>query len=253
MTSAQNMLTSLKRLAVSARRRLRGDRPREFVIADVPANPKTAMCNICGFTPAGDRPRICPRCNTNQRQRSFRQIFAAILEREVFREGILGHALFLSPGLVELSLLRSKFHRSVVSSLYQDFLAEASFVRADVRDLAPFADGQFDYVQACNVLDYVPEMQRAIAAVHRVLRRGGYFVFLVPETTLAEGDAALAVSVHASVTGNYWPDKTSVPLVSVGRATLADMLRETGFQPHEIRVIEPLSARPCTWWVCRRA
>jgi ubiquinone/menaquinone biosynthesis C-methylase UbiE len=136
-------------------------------------------------------------------------------------------------------------------ALNQTYPAEV-FVRADVRDLAPFSDKQFDYVQACNVLDYVPEMRRAIEAAHRVTRANGFFVFLIPEQNLIEGHAEIAVSVHTSVTGKYWPDKASVPSVSVGRETLTEMLKSVGFQPREIQFTEPLSRRPCTWWVCRR-
>lgn len=245
------LFTPLKRFVALVGRRLHSERP--LVIADVPADPRTVVCNICGFTPTHGYARICPRCGTNQRQRSFRQLFATVLEPEIFRASARDGALLLSPGAVELLLLRSKFPRCIISSLYQRFEGEKDFVAADVRDLAPFADGSFDYVQACNVLDYVPEMRSAIEAVRRVLKPNGTFVFLVPEPTLIDGEAPIAVSVRASVTGKYWPDAKAVPLVSVGRTTLFKMLESAGFAAREIRFNEPLSELMCTWWVCQRS
>lgn len=216
------------------------------------ASSAASVCNVCGFASARRTPRICPQCGSNERQRSFRLLFTQILEKDVFDGAMLNHGLLLSPGTVERQHLYPKFQRYVVSALHKQYAGENAFVSADVRDLAPFADHDFDYVQACNVLDYVPEMQRALESIHRVIRPGGFFVFLVPESTLLERDAELAVSVRPSVTGNYWPDKAAVPLVSVGRTTLANMLNDTGFKAREIRIIEPLCAKQCTWWLCRR-
>jgi SAM-dependent methyltransferase len=116
----------------------------------------------------------------------------------------------------------------------------------------PFANQSFDYVQACNVLDYVPELQCAIQAIHRVTRPNGIFVLLLPEISLVDGHAEIAVSLRPSVTGDYWPDQATVPRVHLGRQTLAAMLRQSGFEPEEIRFREPLSGLHCTWWICRR-
>jgi SAM-dependent methyltransferase len=119
-----------------------------------------------------------------------------------------------------------------------------------VRDLTPFADAAFDYVQASNVLDYVPEMAHAIGAVHRVLRPSGVFVLLIPQGNLLKGDAPLVASIRTSVSGSYWPKKMDVPYVQVGRKTLAAMLRHAGFEAREIKIEEPLSGLICTWWLC---
>jgi SAM-dependent methyltransferase len=142
--------------------------------------------------------------------------------------------------------------RHVVSSLYQTYSNVGPFVRADVRDLAPFPDESFDYVQACNVLDYVPEIEQALRAAHRVLRPGGIFVFLIPEGNLLRGNQPASVSFRPTVTGDYWPDRTQVPFLRLGRQMLSDMLKQTGFELEEIRVQEALSALQCTWWLCRR-
>jgi len=212
---------------------------------------RTPTCNVCGFVSTEGRIRICPSCQTNQRQRSFKQLLTETLEPNLFAQGTWRDALLLSPGAVERALLAMKFKRHIVSSLHQ-VLPGNNFVRADIVDLAPFADGSFDFVEACNVLDYVPKMERAIQSVYRVIRPKGAFVFLIPEHNLADGNAEIRVSTRESVTGSYWPDRGAVPAVSVGRLTLMKMLTRTGFEAEEVRLIEPLSAMQCTWWICRR-
>lgn len=52
-------------------------------------------------------------------------------------------------------------------------------VIADVHDL-PFADASFDAVMAIAVLQYLPDPPRAMSAVHRVLRPGGYAYVVAP-------------------------------------------------------------------------
>jgi SAM-dependent methyltransferase len=214
--------------------------------------PNTTACNVCGFIATDGNPRLCPRCGKNQRQRSFKQLFLERLQTEVFGRGPLDDGLLLSPGEVERALLSSRLRRPVISSLYQTYHGAGPFVRSDVRDLAPFRDESFEYVQACNVLDYVPELEQALRAVHRVVRTSGVFVFLIPEHNLLPAHEPISVSVHSSVTGHYWPDRAAVPLVRVGRRTLAELLQRTGFEPEEVQLVEPLSQLKCTWWLCRR-
>lgn len=214
--------------------------------------PAAAACNVCGFVAAEGNPRLCPRCGAFPRQRSFKQLFLDRLQTEIFGRGPLANGLLLSPGEIERALVLPQLRRHVVSSLYQEYRALDSFVRADVRDLAPLPDESFEYVQACNVLDYVPEMGRALRAIHRVTRPGGVFVLLIPEGNLAPGHVPISVSIRPSVTGDYWPDPKSVPFVRVGRQTLREMLEQTGFEPEEVRLREPLSQQQHTWWLCRR-
>ena len=211
-----------------------------------------AACNVCGFVARDEHPRMCPGCGTYQRQRSFKQLFLERLQAEVFGSGPLDDGLLLSPGKVERALLIPQLRRPIISSLYQKYSGIDSLIRADMRDLAPFSDGSFDYVQACNVLDYVPEMGQALRAVHRALRSGGLFVFLIPEENLMDGTEPISVSIRRSVTGNYWPDPEQVPFVRVGRKTLRNMLAQAGFEPEEVRLREPLSRLQHTWWLCRR-
>ena len=251
MLAVQKASRLFSRASAAAKRALRSKMlPDPARVLTIP--PNITACNVCGFIAKEGKPRLCPRCGKNQRQRSFKQLFLERLQTEIFGQGALDDGLLLSPGEVERALLSSQLRRPIISSLYQTYHGASPFVRADVRDLAPFRDESFDYVQACNVLDYIPELEQAFRAIHRVVRSSGVFVFLIPEHNLLPGNERISVSVHSSVTGNYWPDRTAVPLVRLGRRTLSELLQQTGFEPEEVQLVEPLSQLTCTWWLCRR-
>ena len=57
--------------------------------------------------------------------------------------------------------------------------AEADVKQGDALDL-PFADGEFDRVVASEVLEHIPDDDRAIAELVRVLRPGGSIAVTVP-------------------------------------------------------------------------
>ncbi len=211
-------------------------------------------CNLCGYSPKTEPEepvaRLCPQCRSNERQRTFKILLETVLEPKIFRGAALRDGLLLSPGRPEIALLTAKFENATISSLYPS-LSTPDFVRADVRDLKPFADRSFDYVQACNVLDYIPDFHLALASVRRVLRPGGTFTLLWPRHLLPEGHAAPSISVRANVTGEYWPDKNAVPAIRLGHDTLRDFISEAGFDSTDVRVKDCLTPQECVWWVCR--
>lgn len=250
MRILQGALGLLSRIPAAVTRRLRErNLPDPAAVLSIQAG--ASACNVCGFVAAEGHPRLCPRCHVNQRQRSFKQLFLERLLPQVFARGRLEDGLLLSPGYVECAVLFPHLRRHVVSSLYQTYSRVGPFVSADVRDLAPFEDASFDYVQACNVLDYVPEIERALRAIRRVLRPNGVFVLLIPDGNLLRGSQPISTSMRPSVTGGYWPDRSVVPFVRLGRQTLVDLLKGAGFAPEEICLREALSDMQCTWWVCR--
>ncbi|WP_455357531.1 methyltransferase domain-containing protein [Streptomyces sp. SYSU K217416] len=63
--------------------------------------------------------------------------------------------------------------------------ARVEWHRADLCDL-PFADGEFDHLFVCFVLEHLPDPVRALAGLRRVLRPGGTI-------TVIEGDHGSAV------------------------------------------------------------
>ncbi|MCB1706410.1 MAG: class I SAM-dependent methyltransferase [Halioglobus sp.] len=63
--------------------------------------------------------------------------------------------------------------------------------QADIQNL-PFADNSYDFVFASHVLEHVPDDDKALSEVRRILRPGGVAVLPVPivaETTVEYGEA----------------------------------------------------------------
>jgi SAM-dependent methyltransferase len=63
--------------------------------------------------------------------------------------------------------------------LTADLVDPEAMLRMDVTDIR-FPDGSFDAILCSHVLEHVPDDRRAMRELHRVLRRGGFAIFMVP-------------------------------------------------------------------------
>lgn len=79
--------------------------------------------------------------------------------------------------------------------------AKAEAVKGDALDL-PYADGTFDFVIASEILEHVPEDDRAIAELIRVLKPGGRLAVTVPRWLPEKVCWMLSDSYHANEGGH---------------------------------------------------
>jgi len=79
--------------------------------------------------------------------------------------------------------------------------ARAEAVKGDALDL-PFADGTFDCVIASEILEHVPQDDKAIAELVRVLKPGGALAITVPRWLPERVCWALSVEYHANEGGH---------------------------------------------------
>ena len=79
--------------------------------------------------------------------------------------------------------------------------ARAEAVKGDALDL-PFADGAFDCVIASEILEHVPEDDRAIAELVRVLKPGGTLAITVPRWLPERVCWVLSDEYHANEGGH---------------------------------------------------
>jgi SAM-dependent methyltransferase len=138
-------------------------------------------CPICGYrghflTHWGkyeQRPlALCPECGSAERHR----LQFLVLERVALGRDLAGHSiLHVAPETCMRSIFQRRFGRYVSLDMH----GRRPDYRADLRQL-PFADAVFDVVFASHVLEHVPEDQRAIAEIARVLRPAGLAVLPVP-------------------------------------------------------------------------
>ena len=117
--------------------------------------------------------------------------------------------------------------------------ARARTVRGDAYAL-PFDDDSFDAVIAAEVLEHLPEDERAMAELHRVLRPGGSLAVTVPRWGPEKVCWALSEAYH-SVEGGH---------VRIYRGDeLADRLQRTGLEPRGTSHTHALHA-PYWWLKC---
>jgi SAM-dependent methyltransferase len=112
-------------------------------------------------------------------------------------------------------------------------------IRGDAQDL-PFADDAFDRIIASEVIEHLPDDDRALAELHRVLRPGGTLAVTVP--------AWLAETVCWTLSEEY-----HAPFVEGGHlriyteARLREQLRAAGFDPHGAHLAHALHTP--YWWL----
>ncbi|RAV11325.1 SAM-dependent methyltransferase [Mycolicibacterium sp. GF69] len=96
--------------------------------------------------------------------------------------------------------------------------AKAEAVKGDALDL-PYADGTFDCVIASEILEHVPEDDKAIAELVRVLKPGGRLAVTVPRWLPEKVCWVLSDSYHANEGGHvriYHADRLRDKVLSHG-------------------------------------
>jgi ubiquinone/menaquinone biosynthesis C-methylase UbiE len=64
-------------------------------------------------------------------------------------------------------------------SLAKDYCPQANFEKGNIYDLK-FEDDSFDIITASFVIDHVKDLDKGVAEIKRVLRKGGLFIFSIP-------------------------------------------------------------------------
>lgn len=149
---------------------------------DVPrgvADGHMAVCNVCQW--AGSEflgtehveSAVCPRCGSVARDRFLLFCFFSRTERR--------------PGLrvLETSPRLGREYRRMMRSLFDyvasdfDLSAHRGDVRIDLQDIA-MPDSSIDVLLTPHVLEHVPDTDRALNEIHRVLAPGGCVYLQVP-------------------------------------------------------------------------
>ncbi len=125
---------------------------------------------------------ICPSCRSDVRQRLLMASFSFLdkfsFENVIKNKKILHFAPEKSFG--ELIQKIAKDYRTA------DFLTEGYSYdnidyNIDISDMKTIKNEAFDCIIACDVLEHVADHKSAIREVYRVLNRGGYCIFTVPQ------------------------------------------------------------------------
>lgn len=147
------------------------------------AIPRRVECNACGWRgrrfldDSWHRDVCCPKCGSSVRHRlllaahrhlrdlGFRDVYGGRRVLHVAPEPIVGRLV----GPHAAAYVRA------------DYLHDGVDIRLDITDMCDVADGAFDVVIACDVLEHVSDFRRALGEMHRVLAPGGLAILTVPQ------------------------------------------------------------------------
>jgi SAM-dependent methyltransferase len=103
-------------------------------------------------------------------------------------------------------------------------------VKADICDL-PFEDNTYDVIFCNHVLEHIPDDKRAMQELYRVMKRGGYGIFQIPQDlsreVTYENDGITDKKERAEIFGQY-------DHVRVYGRDYFDKLRAVGFKVKEV-------------------
>ncbi|MEI9930422.1 MAG: methyltransferase domain-containing protein [Rhizomicrobium sp.] len=123
------------------------------------------------------------------------------------------------------------------------------------RDLSRFESESFDLFEASIVLDYVPELDTAVANIARVLAHpSAFFIFVNEKRLLADSTAPHVAHTRNRAGGlpEYYPEDYERQQITVGRKWFDAEWRKHGFEVQQV-VWRDLSIRESfTWWVGHR-
>ena len=92
----------------------------------------------------------------------------------------------------------------------------------------PYADGSFDVVACCDVLEHIPDWEKAIAEFARVLKPGGLFLFDTINRTLLSYIVIILGTQQFPLT-RFLPPDTHVWRMFITPDELADTLQDNHF------------------------
>ncbi len=119
---------------------------------------------------------ICPQCGLNSRTRRLAKELVDIMKpnsRIYITERITWFYKWLK--LEFPNTIGSEYFSNSIESGYKI----NGVLHEDMMNLS-FNEEEFDAVISCDVLEHVVDYKKAISEAHRVLRRGGVFLFSVP-------------------------------------------------------------------------
>jgi SAM-dependent methyltransferase len=145
--------------------------------------PKTVQCNVChweGRQLVGDvwhKQIICPKCRSQVRQRLFLAAFEHLpdlsFERTINQKRILHFA--------PEDLIRLQIQSKAAQYTTADFLRSDCDLQLDMSNMPAISDQSVDVVIAFDVLEHVPNYQKALEEVYRILSSQGFAILTVPQ------------------------------------------------------------------------
>jgi len=121
---------------------------------------------------------LCPACGASDRDR----LYALYLRDYVARVESPVHMVDFAPSEPLSAFIRRAIESSGKDIRYRtaDLLAENVDDRVDIADLRTYQSDQFTFFLCSHVLEHVPDDNKALRELHRILKPGGSGILMVP-------------------------------------------------------------------------
>jgi len=195
------------------------------VARGLPYHGKRRRCPVCGwssnrFRAAGRERRPDAQCAFCSALERHRLVWVFLQRKTDLFDGRDKVVLHVAPERCLESRLRERLGKSYLTA---DLHSPHAMVKMDITDIR-YPDESFDVIYCSHVLEHVQDDRRAMRELHRVLRRTGWAILLVPikaektfeDPTITDPKERIAVFGQADHVRNYGPD-------------YVDRLRDAGF------------------------
>ena len=201
-------------------------RPARELVRKLPYIGLGKLCPVCGrssrrfraFGRVAREGAQCIHCGALERHRL---LWLFLVRRTDLFDASPRRMLHVAPEECLELRLRSALGDGYVTA---DIADPAATVQMDVTDIR-FPDESFDVICCSHVLEHVPDDRRAMRELRRVLRRGGFAVFLVPVEGERTFEDPAIVDPEARRAAFGQEDH-----VRIYGADVADRLAEAGFR-----------------------
>ena len=155
-------------------------------------------------------------------------------ETEFFTSTKKLKVLHIAPEQCFLDIFRKQKNLDYTTSDLESPIAD---VKADICDL-PFDDNSYNVIFCNHVLEHIPDDKKAMKELYRVLKKGGFGIFQIPQDisrkTTFEDDSITDKKERAKIFGQY-------DHVRVYGLDYFDKLRSVGFKVDEIDYTKKIS------------
>lgn len=145
-------------------------------------------CNICGFKTHKFHSNewhlytICPNCGSEVRHRllwaTFEHIDEFSLNKLIKKKSVIH---FAPEKIIRPLLKKSCGNYKTADFFTEGYTYDNIDYNIDISDMDKINDESFDCIIACDVLEHVANDNKAIKEVYRILKKGGYCIFTVPQ------------------------------------------------------------------------
>lgn len=152
--------------------------------------PSRIQCNVCGWngrifcSDAWHPHTICPNCGSQVRHRLMIAAVATLdeLGRDVLFQG--KRILHFAPEKALSGFFKDGAGEYVTADLFKDnadLYRDSVDLVLDISDMKNVAEGSFDLVIACDVLEHVSDDVSALQEIRRILSMQGWAILTVPQ------------------------------------------------------------------------